>query len=74
MDAGFLDVLHDAGDEHVAVGIADRIDVDFDGVVQEAVDQHRIVARDAEQLARLQRCSSASASSGTMTMPRPPST
>ena len=44
-------MLHDAGDEDVAVVIADRIDIDFGGAVEEAVDQHRIVAGDAEQLA-----------------------
>ena len=51
MHAGFLDMLHDAGDEDVAGVIADRVDIDLDGAVQEAVDQHRIVAGDAEQLA-----------------------
>ncbi len=53
MHASFLDMLHDAGDEHFAIVIADSIDVDFDGVVQESVDQNRIVARDAEHIARL---------------------
>ncbi len=32
--------------------IADRIHIHFGGAVEEAVDQHRIVAGDAEQLAR----------------------
>ena len=31
MDAGFLDVLHDAADEHV-LAIGEAIDVDLDGV------------------------------------------
>ena len=53
MHARFLDMLHDAGDEHVARVVADRVDVDFDRVMQEAVDQHGIVAGDAEQFARL---------------------
>jgi hypothetical protein len=30
VDAGFLDVLHDAGDEHV-LAVAEAIDVDLDG-------------------------------------------
>ena len=40
MDAGLLDMLHDAGDiDLVAVG--DGIDIDLDRVLQIAVDQHR---------------------------------
>ena len=47
MHAGFLDVLHDAGDEDVlAVGKA--IDIDFGGVGQIAVDQHRAACRHDE--------------------------
>jgi hypothetical protein len=38
--AGLLDVLHDAADQHL-LAVADRVDVDLDGVVQEAVQQHR---------------------------------
>jgi hypothetical protein len=45
VDAGLLDVLHDAADVHVAA-VADGVDVDLDGVVEEAVEQHRaVVAR-----------------------------
>jgi len=29
---GLFDVLHDAGDVHLAGGVAHRVDVDFDGV------------------------------------------
>ena len=47
MDAGLLDMLHDAGDiDLVAVG--DGIDIDLDRVLQIAVDQHRARARDAD--------------------------
>ena len=74
MHAGFLDMLHDAGDEDIAVVVADRIHIHFGGAVEEAVDQHRIVAGDAEQFARLPPAPSAAASSDTTTMPRPPST
>ena len=74
MHAGFLDMLHDAGDEDVAVVVADRIDIDFGGAVEEAVDQHRIVAGDAEQFAGRDLLSSAAPRRDTTTMPRPPST
>ena len=53
MHAGFLDMLHDAGDEHVAVGIADGVHIHFDGVMQEPVDQHRVVAGNLEHVSRL---------------------
>ncbi len=39
--AGLLDVLHHAADEHTTGGIADRVHIALDGVVQEAVQQHR---------------------------------
>ena len=41
MDAGLLDVLHDAADEHLR-SITDRVDVDLDRVLDEAIDQHRV--------------------------------
>ena len=47
MDAGLLDVLHDAGDEGV-LAVAEAIDVDFGGVGQIAVDQQRALFRDDE--------------------------
>ena len=40
MDAGLLDVLHDAGDEGV-LAVGQAIDIDLDGVGQIAVDQQR---------------------------------
>lgn len=40
MDARFLDVLHDAAEVEL-VAVVERVDVDLDGVVEEAVDQHR---------------------------------
>ena len=40
MDAGFLDVLHDAGDEDV-LAVGEAVDIDFDGVGQIAVEQQR---------------------------------
>ena len=43
MDAGFLDMLHDAGDDDVGA-VADRVDIDLDRVAQILVDQHRAVA------------------------------
>ena len=49
MNAGFLDVLHDAGDEDV-LAVADRVDIDLDGIGEIAVDQHRAVARDDHRL------------------------
>jgi hypothetical protein len=46
VDAGLLDVLHDAAQVHLAGAVAQRVDVDLDGVVEEAVDQHRVLGRD----------------------------
>jgi hypothetical protein len=45
MDARFLDVLHDAGDDDL-LAIAERVDVALDRIAQILVDQHRAVARD----------------------------
>jgi hypothetical protein len=47
--AGFLDVLHDAGDQHV-LAVGERVHVDFGGVFEEAVDQHRPVLREEHRL------------------------
>ena len=52
MDAGFLDVLHDADDEGV-LAVAEAIDVDLDGVGQIAVEQQRIGAEHGVDLAGL---------------------
>ena len=40
MDSRLLDMLEHAADGDVAP-VADRVDVDLDGVAQIAVDQHR---------------------------------
>ena len=39
--AGLLDVLHDAAEEQLGA-VVERVDVDLDRVVEEAVDQHRV--------------------------------
>ena len=52
MDAGLLDVLHDAGDEHV-LAVGERVDVDLDGVGEVAVDQQRVLAEQRVDLAGL---------------------
>ena len=38
VDAGFLDVLHDAANDDV-LSVGERVDVDFDGILQELVDE-----------------------------------
>ena len=40
---GLLDVLHDAAEVHLAGRVAQRVHVDLDRVVEEPVDQHRVV-------------------------------
>ena len=45
VDAGLLDVLHHAAEVDLGA-VAERVDVDLDGVVQEPVHQHRVIARD----------------------------
>ena len=40
MDAGFLDVLHDAAQEELGA-VVESIDIDLDGIVEESVDQQR---------------------------------
>ena len=52
MDAGFLDVLHDAADEDV-LAVAEAVDVDLDGAAQVAVEQQRVVGEDRVDLAGL---------------------
>ena len=54
MDAGLLDVLHHAADDHV-VAVGDHVDVDLDGVGQELVDQDRRVLLAVPRAARLSR-------------------
>ena len=43
--AGLLDVLHDAAEEQLGA-VVERVDVDLDRVVEEAVDEHRVLRRD----------------------------
>ena len=71
MDAGALDVLHDAADDdRLAVG--DRVDVDLDRVLEILVDQQRCALGGVAAPAR---CSGAGSPSSAMTsIARPPST
>jgi len=58
--AGLLDVFHDPADEYLAGVVADCVDVDLDGVVEEAVDEHRPIRRQPTLAAqRASRCSPA---------------
>ena len=43
--ARLLDVLHDPADDHLAGAVADGVDVDLGGVLEEAVDEHRAARR-----------------------------
>ena len=52
MDAGFLDMLHDAADIDV-IPVAQRIDINLDGIVQEAVDENRIISRNDDRVAHV---------------------
>ena len=45
--AGLLDVLHHPADQHLAGGVADGVHVDLDRVLEEAVDEHRTLDRQA---------------------------
>ena len=42
MHAGLLDVLHDPGDL-ARLAVAERVDVDLDRVLEEAVEQQRVL-------------------------------
>ncbi len=42
VDTGLLDVLHDAADDDVST-VADRVDIHFDGAVEEVIQQYRAV-------------------------------
>ena len=44
VDAGVLDVLHDAADD-AAGAVGDGVDVGLEGVLEEAVDEHRMLGR-----------------------------
>ena len=45
VNARLLDVLHDAADDHRARRIRHGVDIEFKGVLEEAIDQHRPVVR-----------------------------
>ena len=49
VDAGLLDVLHDAADDDRARRVGDRIDVELEGVLEEAVDEHRPIVRHVDR-------------------------
>ena len=42
MNASLLDVLHDPGEEELLT-VVDGIDIDLDSVVEESVDEHRVL-------------------------------
>src|SRR5207245_1941117 len=46
---GLLDVLHDPTDDH-PLAVGDRIDVDLDRVLEELVDEYRVLRRHAHRL------------------------
>ena len=52
MDASLFDVLHDAADDHF-FAIGQGIDVALDGVVQEAVEQHRGIVGNLDRFAHV---------------------
>ena len=52
VDAGLLDVFHDAADVGV-LAVADAVHVDFDRVRQIPVEQHRRIIRDLDRLAHV---------------------
>ena len=50
MDPGLFDVLHHTGDQDVALRVGERVDVDFGGVFEEAVDQHGALLGEVDRL------------------------
>ena len=52
MDTGFLDMLHDAADKDV-ISVAQRIDINLDGIVKEAVDENRVISRNDDSVAHV---------------------
>ena len=50
MDARLLDVLHDAADDDGARGVGDRVDVELERVLEELVDEHRMLGRGVDRL------------------------
>ncbi|CAB4794973.1 unannotated protein [freshwater metagenome] len=51
MDAGFFDVLHDATDEYLTSVVANCVDIDLGGILEEAVDEHGPLRREPALLA-----------------------
>ncbi len=49
MNTGLLDMLHDAADDDGARRIGHGIDIEFKGVLEEAIDQHRPVVRHVDR-------------------------
>ena len=47
VNAGLLDMLHDAADQH-AFTVADTVDIDFGSQIQESIEQHRACVRHAD--------------------------
>ncbi len=52
VDAGLLDVLHDAAD-HDPLAVGHRVDVDLERVLQELVDEDRMLGGDDDRLAHV---------------------
>ena len=50
MDAGLLDVLHHAADDDVALRVGQRVHVELEGVLEEAVDQDRPLGRGVDRV------------------------
>jgi len=70
VDAGLFDVLHHAADQH-ALAIGQAVDVDFNRIIEEMVEQHRGVVADLHGLAHV---TLEVARFVTMSIARPPST
>ncbi len=51
VDAGVLDVLHDAADD-AACAVRDGVHVGLEGVLEEAVDEHRVSGGHARRVAK----------------------
>ena len=47
MDAGLLDVLHDAAD-NALLAVCETVDIDLGGILQEAVDEDRALGADLD--------------------------
>ena len=43
VNARLLDVLHDAADDDGAGRVGDGVDVEFEGVFEELIDEHRVL-------------------------------